>query len=117
MNVVESIDLGEIIRLISIENHLFCGFVTNEEANFINELANNKCYPRAEYLVACMFFFGIGVVKNKVVALRYLDLCSKHAGYSLQIKIAEIYHKLGNYRNVKMCLERALHDYEIQECD
>lgn len=104
------VNIEDASRLISIYEQLNIGLVTNEEANYLLQLANNKHYPIAEYLVAYMYFFGKGVDKNKVIALKYLDACSKHAGYGLQVKIAQIHYLIGDHTKTRKCLRRALRD-------
>lgn len=95
MNLKLTVDLEESIRLVKIENKR-CPDLTYDDVVYVIELADKKTYPRAEYLASCMYLLGCGVAKNPEIGLEYLEKCSKHAGYSLKLKIAGIYHKLGN---------------------
>lgn len=88
-------DLREAIRLIGIERKLGKEVITQEEVEFVKVLADDKKYPRAEYVMAVMLLNGQEMLKDKDTAIKYLDLSSEHASYDIQIKIAYIHYLLG----------------------
>lgn len=103
-------DLREVIRLIQIEKKLGKEKITQEEVDFVKELADTKKYPRAEYVMAVMLLNGQEMPKDKDAAIKYLDRSSEHASYDIQIKIAYVYHVLGEYKKIKKALQLALND-------
>lgn len=103
-------DLREAIRLIRIEKKLGKEIITQEEVDFVKELADRKKYPRAEYVLAVMYLNGQEMPKDKDAAIKYLDRSSEHASYDIQIKIAYVYHVLGEYKKIKKALQLALND-------
>lgn len=103
-------DLREVIRLIQIEKKLGKEKITQEEVDFARYLADTKKYPRAEYVVAVIYLNGKELPKNKDTAIEYLDRSSEHASYDIQIKIAYVYHVLGEYKKIKKALQLALND-------
>lgn len=103
-------ELREAIRLFRIKKKLGKEKITQEEVDFVKELADEKKYPRAEYVMAVMYLNGNGVLKDKDTAMMYLDKSSEHASYDIQLKIAYVYHVLGKFNKVKSCLEKALND-------
>lgn len=110
MNETFKDELQVAIRLIKIERKLGKETITEEEVDFVKELADEKKYPRAEYVMAVMYLNGNGVLKDKDTAMMYLDKSSEHASYDIQLKIAYVYHVLGKFNKVKSCLEKALND-------
>ncbi len=88
-------ELREAIRLFRIEKKLGKEKITQEEVDFVKELADTKKYPRAEYVMAIMLLNGQEMPKDKDAAIKYLDRSSEHASYDIQIKIAYIHYLLG----------------------
>ena len=103
-------DLREAIRLIGIERKLGKEVITQEEVEFVKVLADDKKYPRAEYVMAVMLLNGQEMPKDKDTAMNYLERSSEHASYDIQLKIAYVYHVIGEYKKIKLALERALAD-------
>lgn len=101
-------EINEVVRLITIEKKLGKIAITKEEADFIKALAEKKCYPRAEYVLARMYIYGYQIEQNKAIGKKYLARSSRHASYNVQLKIAYIYHTLGEQKKKKKTLERAL---------
>lgn len=102
--------INEVVRLITIEKRLGKTSVTKDDADFVKALADIKRYPRAEYLLARMYLCGYQLERDKELGLRYLARSSQHASYDIQLKIAYIYHVLGEYKKIYKVLERALED-------
>ena len=107
--------INEVIRLITIEKRLGKTSITNEDADFVKALADKKCYPRAEYVLARMYLCGYQTERNKSLGLKYLARSSRHASYDIQLKIAYIYHVLGEFESITKCLERAITDLKYCE--
>lgn len=103
-------EINEVVRLITIEKRLGKTSITKEDANFVKALADKKHYPRAEYVLARMYLCGYQIEPDKVMGMKYLARSSRHASYDIQLKIAYMYHVLGEYKKIKKCLERALID-------
>ena len=110
MNKHLSNELTEAIRLINIEKKLGKTTITEEEADFVKELADKKRFPRAEYVLARMYLCGYQMEQDKALGMKYLARSSRHASYDIQLKIAYLYHVTGEYKKIKKCLERALED-------
>ena len=102
--------INEVIRLITIEKRLGKTSITKEDADFVKSLADTKHYPRAEYVLARMYLCGYQMEQDKALGLKYLARSSRHASYDIQLKIAYIYHVLGEYKKIYKVLERALED-------
>lgn len=81
----------EMIEFIKIEKKLGKETITKEEVELVVELADNKRYPRAEYVLAIMYLKGYGVSKDKEMAINYLDRSSKRTNRELQLKIIYTY--------------------------
>ena len=103
-------EINEVVRLITIEKRLGKTSITKEDADFVKYLAGKKRYPRAEYVLARMHLFGYQTEVNKPLGLKYLARSSQHASYDIQLKIAYIYHVIGEYKKIFKVLERALED-------
>ena len=103
-------EINEMVRLITIEKRLGKTSITKEDADFVKTLADKKRYPRAEYVLARMYLCGYQVEQDKVRGMKYLARSSRHASYCIQLKIAFMYHVLGENKKIKKCLERALID-------
>ena len=103
-------DFNEFVRLITIERGLGKTIITNEDVDFIKTLADEKHFPRAEYILARMYLSGYHLEKDKELGLKYLAMSSHHASYDIQLKIAYIYHVIGEYKMINLCLIRALKD-------
>ena len=106
-------DFNEFVRLITIERGLGKTIITNEDVDFIKTLADEKHFPRAEYILARMYLSGYHLEKDKELVLKYLALSSQHASYDIQLKIAYIYHVIGEYKKISKVLERALEDLRL----
>ena len=102
--------INEVVRLITIEKRLGKTSITNEDADFVKALADKKHYPRAEYVLGRMYLSGYQVEQDKAIGLKYLARSSRHASYDIQLKIAYIYHVLGEYKKISKVLERAVED-------
>jgi len=48
--------------------------------------------------------------QDKALGMKYLARSSRHASYDIQLKIAYMYHVMGEYKKIKKFLERALED-------
>ena len=103
-------EISEVVRLITIEKRLGKTSITKEDADFVKSLANKKYYPRAEYVLARMYLCGYQVELDKVMGMKYLARCSRHASYDIQLKIAYIYHILCNHKKMRECLKKAIKD-------
>ena len=103
-------DFNESVRLITIERALGRTSITNEDVDFIKSLADEKHFPRAEYILARMYLGGYHLEKDKELGLKYLAMSSQHASYDIQLKIAYIYHVIGEYEKINLCLKRAIKD-------
>ena len=103
-------EINEVVRLINIEKRLGKTSITNEDADFVKALADKKCYPRAEYVLARMYLCGYQVEQDKALGMEYLARSSRHAGYDIQLKIAYIYNVLGEHKKIKKWLKRAQKD-------
>ena len=106
-------DLREVIRLIQIEKKLGKEKITQEEVDFAKDIADKKRFPRAEYVVAVMYLNGKELPKDKDAAIKYLDRSSEHASYDIQIKIAYVYHVIGETKKIKKCLRLAIKDLDL----
>jgi len=103
-------EINEVVRLITIEKRLGKTSITKEDADFVKSLADTKHYPRAEYVLARMYLCGYQMEQDKALGLKYLARSSRHASYDIQLKIAYIYHVMGEYKKIRKCLERSLED-------
>ena len=103
-------DINEVVRLITIEKRLGKTSVTKDDADFVKALADKKRYPRAEYLLARMYLCGYQLERDKELGLRYLARSSQHASYDIQLKIAYVYHIIGEHGKIISCLEQAIKD-------
>lgn len=103
-------EINEVVRLITIERSLGKTSTTKEDADFVKALADKKRYPRAEYVLARMYLCGYQTEQNKPLGLKYLARSSRHASYDIQLKIAYIYHVLGEYKKISKCLDLAIKD-------
>jgi TPR repeat protein len=103
-------EINEVVRLITIEKRLGKTSITKDDADFVKSLADKNRYPRAEYVLARMYLCGYQIEPDKVMGMKYLARSSRHASYDIQLKIAYMYHVLGEYKKIKKCLERALID-------
>lgn len=103
-------EINEVVRLITIEKRLGKTSITKEDADFVKSLADKKRYPRAEYVLARMYFCGYQMKQDKIIGMKYLARSSQHASYDIQLKIAYIYHVIGEYKKIFKVLERALED-------
>ena len=104
--------INEAVRLITIEKRLGKTSITKEDADFVKSLADKKRYPRAEYVIARMYLCGYQIEQDIALGMKYLERSSLHASYDIQLKIAYIYHELGDIKRVKECLELSLKDIE-----
>ena len=102
--------INEVVRLITIEKRLGKTSITKEDADFVKSLADKKRYPRAEYVLARMYLCGCQIELDKVMGMKYLARSSRHASYDIQLKIAYMYHVLGEHKKIKECLEKAIKD-------
>jgi len=105
-------ELKQVICLMQIERKVEREALTRAEVELVQRLANVNHYPRAEYVLARMYLKGNGVEQDKTKALKYLVRSSRHASYDLQLKIAYIYHTIGECEKIKKCLERAIKDVD-----
>jgi len=103
-------EINEVVRLITIEKKLGKTPITKEDADFVKGLADKKHYSRAEYVLARMYLCGYQIEENKTLGLKYLARSSRHASCDIQLKIAYIYHVIGEYKRIKICLKRASED-------
>jgi len=103
-------EINEVVRLITIEKKLGKTSITKEDADFVKALADKKRYPRAEYVLARMYLCGYQMEQDKALGMKYLARSSRHASYDIQLKIAYMYHVMGEYKKIKKFLERALED-------
>ena len=103
-------EINEVVRLITIEKRLGKTSITKKDADFVKSLADTKHYPRAEYVLARMYLCGYQMEQDKALGLKYLARSSRHASYDLQLKIAYMYHVMGEYKKIGKTLERALED-------
>jgi TPR repeat protein len=106
-------EINEVVRLITIEKRLGKTSITKEDADFVKSLADTKHYPRAEYVLARMYLCGYQMEQDKTMAMRYLARSSRHASYDIQLKIAYIFHLLGESKKIVSCLENALKDLKF----
>ena len=106
-------EINEVVRLITIEKRLGKTSITKEDADFVKSLADKKCYPRAEYVLARMYLCGYQMEQDKALGLKYLARSSRHASYDIQLKIAYIYHLLGESNKIVGCLEFAIKDLKF----
>lgn len=103
-------EVNEVVRLITIEKRLGKTSITKEDVDFVKSLADEKRYPRAEYILARMYLCGYQMEKDKAMGMKYLAMSSRHASYDIQLKIAYVYHVIGKYKKIYKVLERALED-------
>ncbi len=103
-------EINEVVRLITIEKRLGKTSITKEDADFVKALADKKRYPRAEYVMGMMYLKGIGVDRHKEQGIQYLLKSSEHASYDVQLKVAYVFHVLGEFKHIPFCLERAIED-------
>ncbi len=103
-------EINEVVRLITIDKKLGKSIIAKEEADFVKALADKKRYPRAEYVLARMYLCGNQIEQNKTLCMKYLARSSRHASYDIQLKIAFVYHVMGEYKKIAKCLERGLKD-------
>jgi len=103
-------EINEVVRLITIEKRLGKTSITKDDVDFVKALADKKCYPRAEFVLARMYLCGYQVEQDKELGMKYLERSSRRASYDIQLKIAYIYHILGEYKKLSKVLERALKD-------
>jgi len=105
-------EINEVIRLIIIEKRLGKTLITKEDADFVKALADKKRYPRAEYVLARMYLCGYQMEQDNAMGMKYLARSSRHASYDIQLKIAYMYHVMGEHKKIRKCLERALEDFK-----
>lgn len=103
-------EINEVVRLITIEKRLGKTSITKEDADFVKSLADTKYYPRAEYVLARMYLCGYQMEQDNAMGMKYLARSSQHASYDIQLKIAYLYHVMGEYKKIKKCLKRAYKD-------
>ena len=103
-------EINDVVRLITIEKRLGKTSITKDDVDFVKALADKKHYPRAEYVLARMYLFGYQLERDKELGLKYLARSSRHASYDIQLKIAYMYHVMGEHKKIRKCLERALND-------
>lgn len=103
-------EINEVVRLITIEKRLGKTSITKEDADFVKSLADTKHYPRAEYVLARMYLCGYQMEQDNAMGMKYLARSSRHASYDIQLKIAYLYHVMGEYKKIAKTLERALED-------
>ncbi len=103
-------EINEVVRLITIGKRLGKTSITKDDADFVKSLADKKHYPRAEYVLGRMYVCGYQMEQDKVLGMKYLARSSRHASYDLQLKIAYMYHVMGEYKKIGKTLERALED-------
>ena len=103
-------EINEVVRLITIEKRLGKTSITKEDADFVKSLADEKQFPRAEYVLGRMYICGHQLEKDKELGMKYLARSSWHASYDIQLKIAYVYHVIGEYEKIRLCLKRALKD-------
>jgi hypothetical protein len=103
-------EINEVVRLITIEKRLGKTSITKDDVDFVKALADKKCYPRAEYVLARMYLCGYQMEQDKAMGMKYLARSSRHASYDIQLKIAYIYHVIGEYKKIKSVLERTLEE-------
>ena len=103
-------DINEVVRLITIERRLGKTSITKDDGDFVKSLADKKHYPRAEYVLARMYLCGYQIEQDKAMGMKYLARSSRHASYDIQLKIAYMYHVMGEYKKIRKCLEYALTD-------
>ncbi len=103
-------DINEVVRLITIEKRLGKTSITKDDVYFVKELADKKRYPRAEYVFARMYICGYQVNQDKAMGIKYLERSSRHASYDIQLKIAYVYHIIGEHGKIISCLEQAIKD-------
>ena len=84
--------------------------ITKEDADFVKSLADTKHYPRAEYVLARMYLCGYQMEQDNAMGMKYLARSSRHASYDIQLKIAYLYHVMGEHKKIAKTLERALED-------
>ena len=106
-------EINEVVRLITIEKRLGKTSITKEDADFVKSLADKKYYPRAEYVLARMYLCGYQTEQDKPLGLKYLARSSRHASYDIQLKIAYMYHILGKFESIKLCLEQAITELDF----
>jgi TPR repeat protein len=106
-------EINEVVRLITIEKRLGKTSITKEDADFVKSLADKRRYPRAEYVLARMYLCGYQMEQDKALGLKYLARSSRHASYDIQLKIAYIYHLLGESNKIVGCLEFAIKDLKF----
>lgn len=102
--------INEVVRLITIEKRLGKNSITKEDADFVKSLADKKSYPRAEYVLGRMYICGYQMEQDKTMGMKYLARSSRHASYDIQLKIAYIYHVIGERKKISKVLEQALKD-------
>jgi TPR repeat protein len=110
LNQKQKDKINEVVRLITIEKRLGKTSITKEDADFVKALSDTKHYPRAEYVLARMYLCGYQIEQDKAMGMKYLARSSRHAGYDLQLKIAYMYHVLGETKTIKECLKSARDD-------
>lgn len=103
-------EISAVIRLISIEKKLGKMTIMQEEADFVKGLADVQHYPRAEYVLARMYLCGYQMEQDKAMGMKYLERSSRHASYDIQLKIAYLYHVIGEHKKIIECLESAIKD-------
>lgn len=103
-------DINEVVRLITIEKRLGKTSITKDDADLVKLLADEKRYPRAEYVLARIYLCGYQFNQDKALGMKYLARSSRHASYDIQLKIAYLYHVLGEHKKIVECLESAIKD-------
>jgi TPR repeat protein len=103
-------EIKEVVRLITVEKRLGKTSITKEDVDFVKALADKKHFPRAEYVLARMYLCGYKVEQDKALGMKYLARSSRHASYDIQLKIAYLYHVLGEHKKIVECLESAIKD-------
>lgn len=103
-------EINEVVRLITIEKRLGKTSITKDDVDFVKALADKKHYPRVEYVLARMYLFGYQIEQDKAMGMKYLAKSSRHASYDIQLKVAYMYHVMGEHKKIRKCLERALED-------
>lgn len=102
--------MKDLITMLVVEDRIEKKTATAADFLYIERLATEKSYPRAEYILAKMYLAGVVGKKDRAKALFYLEQSSKHASYDLQMQIGLVYDRLFQPEKIKECLERAMDD-------
>lgn len=90
--------MNDLIKLYTIEQKLGKSEILPREVILVRELADKKEHPRAEYILAWIYFYGQGLEKNDSKSVKYLIKSSRCANHYLKLKIGILFYKIENFK-------------------